>query len=247
MIMPENRWILWADGPLRGPAVRFWTILLVALLAALALGSIPKSPLRRWEWVLLAIGLTQVHLVACDDRCRLALRPRLSRRQRSARTPRSSIWRQVGLVLLTVGSLAVLMFVVGAGLLGHPDMFIVGNGSSRLYLRWFEPRSGPQLPTPIVVSVSVWYYRLLMLFWALWLAASLLRWLNRGWQQFYQWWRLAKAEQSGHLGSATDRHSHPTHLLPCSPTPLLPYSPTSADLGWLRGDVRDRRRRHRLR
>ena len=64
MMMPDNRWILWADGPLRGPAVRFWTILAVAILAALALGSVPNSPLRRWEWVLLAIGLTQVHLMA---------------------------------------------------------------------------------------------------------------------------------------------------------------------------------------
>ncbi|MCH5372999.1 MAG: hypothetical protein JJ992_03410, partial [Planctomycetes bacterium] len=40
------------------------------------------------------------------------------------------------------------------------------------------------LPTPNVVSISVWYYRLLMLFWALWLAVSLLRWLTRGWKQF---------------------------------------------------------------
>ncbi len=64
MVMPDNRWILWADGPLRGPAVRFWTILSVAVLAAFALGSVPSSPLRRYEWVLLAIGLTQVHLAA---------------------------------------------------------------------------------------------------------------------------------------------------------------------------------------
>ena len=28
--VPESRWILWAGGPLRGPAVRFWTILACA-------------------------------------------------------------------------------------------------------------------------------------------------------------------------------------------------------------------------
>ena len=88
------------------------------------------------------------------------------------------------IILLTLISLLILMFVVGAGLLGNPDMFIVGNGSSRTYLQWFQPRSGPALPTPYVVSISVWFYRLLMLFWALWLATALLRWLRWGWQQF---------------------------------------------------------------
>jgi hypothetical protein len=35
-----------------------------------------------------------------------------------------------------------------------------------------------------VISISVWFYRLLMLAWALWLAAALLRWLHWGWSQF---------------------------------------------------------------
>ena len=30
----------------------------------------------------------------------------------------------------------------------------------------------------------VWFYRLLMLAWALWLAAALIRWLKWGWDQF---------------------------------------------------------------
>jgi hypothetical protein len=185
MTMPENRWILWTDGPVRGPAVRFWIILVVALLIALALGSIPLSPLRRWEWVLLAVGLTQVPLIAAM--IVVAWLFSLAYRGRNdflSEHPILFNLSQLALVFMTVASLIILMFVVGAGLLGHPDMFIVGNGSSRLYLNWFEPRSGPALPTPTVVSVSVWYYRLLMLFWALWLAASLLKWLTRGWQQF---------------------------------------------------------------
>ena len=61
---PENRWVLWANGPLRGPAVRFWTVLVSAVLVALALGSLSLSPLRRIEWILLALGLTQIHVSA---------------------------------------------------------------------------------------------------------------------------------------------------------------------------------------
>ncbi|MEQ1862054.1 MAG: hypothetical protein ABMA13_19215, partial [Chthoniobacteraceae bacterium] len=62
--MPGARWVLWADGPRRGPAVRFWGILICSLLAALALGRVARSPLHTAAWMLLAIGLTQVPLPA---------------------------------------------------------------------------------------------------------------------------------------------------------------------------------------
>jgi hypothetical protein len=182
--VPESRWVLWADGPLRGPAVRFWTILAVAMLTALVLGSLPRSPLRRWEWVLLAIGLTQVHiaaaLVVVAWLFLLALR--------GHRKPGSSShWvfnlGQIGLVLLTIVALGILIVIVGEGLLGNPDMFVVGNGSTQTNLQWFQPLVGQDLPEVRLVSISVWFYRLLMLLWALWLAAALLRWLRWGWYQ----------------------------------------------------------------
>ena len=48
--------------------------------------------------------------------------------------------RQVVIVLLTVTALSTLVMVVGQGLLGNPDMFIVGNQSTRTSLNWFQPR-----------------------------------------------------------------------------------------------------------
>jgi len=107
-------------------------------------------------------------------------------------------WRfnflQIFIVGLTVLAMGVLVAAVSEGLLGNPEMFIRGNGSSRTSLRWFEPRSGTELPMPVVVSVSVWFYRLLMLAWALWLAASLVRWLKWAWTQFShgKLWRNSK-------------------------------------------------------
>jgi hypothetical protein len=185
MHVPESRWVLWAHGPLMGPAVRFWTILACAVLAALVLGSLPLSPLRRTEWVLLALGLTQVHVVAAmwivGWLFLLAWRGRQQPDQIRA-------WRfdllQVGLVLITLVALGILIVVVSEGLLGSPEMFIRGNGSSQTYLQWYQGRVGPELPEPYVLSISVWFYRLLMLAWALWLAAALLRWLRWGWNQF---------------------------------------------------------------
>lgn len=45
-------------------------------------------------------------------------------------------------------------------------------------------RSGDVLPKPGCLFVSTWWYRLLMLVWALWLAVAPIRWLRWGWEQF---------------------------------------------------------------
>jgi hypothetical protein len=185
MRVPDNRWILWAYGPLRGPAVRFWSILVCALIAAWVLGRISLSPLRSFEWMLLAIGLTQVPLPAALAVIGwlffLAWRGRASF---LGLPPWGYNFLQIVLILLTAAALAVFVAVVAEGLLGNPEMFIVGNGSGGTLLRWYQARSDVILPRPACISVSIWWYRLLMLAWALWLAASLIRWLRWAWQQF---------------------------------------------------------------
>lgn len=183
--VPQDRWILTTHGPLRGPAVRFWIVLVCSVVAAWALSRVKLSPLGVFSWILLALGLTQVPLVAAllvagwlfflawrGTPSFHALRP---------------LWfnvLQVALVLLTVASLAIFVAVVGEGLLGRPEMFILGNNSTTSSLNWYSAQSGPDLPQPGFVSVSIWWYRLLMLAWALWLALALIRWLTWAWKQF---------------------------------------------------------------
>ena len=157
--------------------------------------------------MLLAIGLTQVPLPAAmlvvGWLFLLAWRQRL-------KIEHTGVWGfnllQILLVLLTFGVLGIFVAVVGEGLLGSPQMFIVGNQSYGNYLHWFLPRSGSELPQPWILTVSVWYYRLLMLVWALWLALSLLRWLRLGWLAFTAGgsWRRRKTEpQAANLEPAT--------------------------------------------
>ncbi|MCE9608964.1 MAG: hypothetical protein K8R23_01930 [Chthoniobacter sp.] len=187
--VPEDRWVLWAHGPQRGPAVRFWGILLCSLLAAGALGRAGRTPVRTVSWMLLVIGLTQVPLPAAliviGWLFALAARGREGFQRLG---PIRYNLLQLALMALTVGAIGVLLAAVREGLLGDPQMFISGNGSSRTELhwslRWFQARSGPLLPQPGCVSISIWGYRLAMLAWALWLAAALLRWLRWGWQNF---------------------------------------------------------------
>jgi hypothetical protein len=183
--VPDGRWVLWTHGPLRGPAVRFWSILLFSMLAGTVLGRLHASPLGVRDWVLLCIGLTQVPLPAA-----IVVAGWLLCLTFRAREPYAGVrpWMynllQTGLVVWTLGALAILASAVAKGLLGNPEMFITGNGSSRLVLNWYEARSAGALSQPGCVHVSLWWYRLAMLLWALWLSGAVLHWLKKGWEAF---------------------------------------------------------------
>lgn len=77
---------------------------------------------------------------------------------------------QIGIVLITIAALSVLVVVVSRGLLGRPEMFVLGNGSYGNRLAWFDPAGPTALGMPWILTVSVWWYRVLMLLWGLWLA-----------------------------------------------------------------------------
>ena len=93
---------------------------------------------------------------------------------------------QIALALLTLTALGALFFAIQTGLLGSPDMKIAGNGSSSGLLRWYQDRAGNALPRPWLLSLSLWFYRGVMLVWALWVAQALVGWLRWGWQQWSQ-------------------------------------------------------------
>jgi hypothetical protein len=65
---------------------------------------------------------------------------------------------------------------VRSGLLVQPDMQVMGGGSGGNTLQWYVDDSAPELPAPVLISLPIWVYRVLMLGWSLWLARQLLRW-----------------------------------------------------------------------
>lgn len=182
--MPRNRWILMTAGPRLGPAVLFWSYFVVIILGALGLGRVSWTPLKTRHWLLLGLGLTQVHpLVAI-----MIVGWLLGLGLRQKHPPQGGWFSfnitQVLLVAWTIAALVGLYFAVQKGLLGIPNMQISGNGSYDFWLRWTQDRIGTTMPEPWVLSLPLFVYRLLMLFWALWLAHSLLKWLRWGWQCF---------------------------------------------------------------
>jgi hypothetical protein len=161
-------------------------VVVVIVILAFALGRVPGSPLRNWQWLLLGLGLTQDSIVVAALVAgwffAFALRARLAQRLGEHK------WRfdllQIGLVILTIAAAAALYSAVSQGLLGTPEMQVAGNGSSHNHLVWYQDRAARVLPMPWAVSVPILVYRLLMLAWALWLAYSLLGWVRWAWQSF---------------------------------------------------------------
>ncbi|WP_426687639.1 hypothetical protein [Rhodanobacter ginsengiterrae] len=178
--LPQDRWVLWTWGPTTGPAVLYWSQLVVLLLAAWLLARYAPTPLRFRHWLLLGLGfsafawsayaLVVLWLILLGLRARHAM-------PESSGSPRFNLM-QLGLALLTLLALVVLIGAVPKGLLGLPDMHVAGNGSHAWGLRWFADQSADALPGAGVLSVSLWYYKLAMLAWALWLANALIGWLR---------------------------------------------------------------------
>ncbi|RLA21381.1 MAG: hypothetical protein DRQ62_09525, partial [Gammaproteobacteria bacterium] len=183
IFLAEDRWVLLALGPRMGPAVLFWGVLIVLVILAYALGKTHITPLKHWQWFLLLIGLSQIPVTMALVVVAWLMALGLKQKQSYADVNTFNLV-QILLIAFTLGSLAILFIAVEQGLLGSPDMQIVGNQSTVFNLNWYQDRSLTTLPTASVISLPLMSYRIMMLIWSLWLAISLLNWLKWGWQCF---------------------------------------------------------------
>jgi hypothetical protein len=152
-------------------------------MLSIGLGKIRLTPLKTLQWFLLLVGLSQIPLQSAG--IVIAWLMLLGWRKTQLIT-RSRYFNalQVAIGGLTLISLGILFLAVEQGLLGSPDMQVIGNGSTSFNLYWYQDRSPATLPVATLISVPLMTYRLLMLAWSLWLAVSLLNWLKWGWACF---------------------------------------------------------------
>ncbi|MGD9823253.1 hypothetical protein [Desulfobacter sp.] len=180
----SSRWPLFLGGePALGPAVLFWSELIVILIIAFILSKTGWTPLNLLQWFLLFTGITMNHpaaaIIVAGWLIALDLRPKADQF-----TGMKFNLIQLGILALTLVSGVCLVFSISNGLLGHPDMNIRGNGSSVLLMRWYHDVSGPALPRTWMVSIPMWAYRVAMLSWALWVSFWLINVLKWGWTRF---------------------------------------------------------------
>lgn len=180
-VLPKSRWVLLTTGPTLGPAVLYWSELAVFLVLAWLLGKTSITPLRTHDWLLLGLGFSTFSwpiLMAVG-----AWLFMMGWRLRSTEFGKP-LWFNLRQLVLALISIAVVITVVSAipmALLGNPDMHVLGNGSSMHYLRWFADRSAGLTPEVAALSVPMWFYKLLILLWSLWLSFALVRWLPWAW------------------------------------------------------------------
>ncbi len=196
--LPGDRWLLAAFGPAVGPAVLFWGELLIAIVLAWLLSRWRRGPLRFHRWLLLVLGFSTFSWLAL-----LVVVGWLFALRWRANNAFETNWKfnlaQLGLALLTLVALVCLFESIRNGLLGSPDMVVRGNGSWANQLQWFADRSADALPRASVISLPLWVYNVVMLFWALWLAWAVVGWLRTGfaaWMHDGYWrpWRVAQVE-----------------------------------------------------
>jgi len=179
--LSEQRWILWAQGPLLGPAVLYWGELLVFILLALLLGRVKFSPLSTLGWIILGLGLSLNNWMILMLIV-LWFGALSASKYRSNDMPRNAFnVSQLLLFFLSLVALIALIGVVPFSLLSTPSMGIEGNQSGDNYLRWFLDKSEGQLPDVAVVTISTLFYKGMMLIWVIWLSFSCVNWIKWAW------------------------------------------------------------------
>jgi len=184
LTLPPNRWVLAAFGPRLGPSVLYWSELIVLILISSILGRVKLTPLSARQWLLLGLGFSTFSWYALALVAVWLLAAGAQRPWKDT-LPR---WHyngvQVSFAFLSVIAMATIVVSLPMGLLGSPDMHVVGNGSYGNLLQWFDDRSDSLLPGAYVLSLPIWIYKVLILAWSLWLSFALLRWLPWVWKRF---------------------------------------------------------------
>jgi hypothetical protein len=182
LAQPQDRWVLYAFGSGQGPTILYWGELLAFVILAWLIGRSRLTPLSTREWLLLGLGLSTFSWLVFG--LFVAFMAIFQWRAGAGATVEPRRFNALQLLLGALGVVAVVA-VVGAvpgGLLAHPDMGIKGDTAAGL--AWFLDRTSDVLPRTGVLSVSLWWYKIAMLAWALWLSFALTRWVKWAWQVY---------------------------------------------------------------
>jgi hypothetical protein len=205
--VPSNRWLLAAFGGGVGPAILYWAELAVFVVLALLLGRVARSPLATHEWLLVGLGLSTFSWGVLLLFALWVFAFEWRRRWAGNVAPWVFNGAQIVLALLTLLALGSLLAAIPNGLLGSPDMDVMGGGSHAGYLEWFHDRVEDALPRPVAISISIWFYKAAMLAWALWLSFAVVRWVRWAWDAF----------GSGRLWQRTRGLANPFRREPATP------------------------------
>jgi len=204
--LSKDRWVLYLKGPELGPVVQYWSVVLLMVILAVILGLSRYTPLAIWQWVLLGLGVTLSTPIAALAVVLWFVVMQVRGRYGSKLQLIHFQFLQGILVVLTLIFILAIINCISTGLLGNPQMQLaspISNlvhsnfGADNAYeLNWYQDKVKNNLASVWIVSVPMFVYRILMLLWALWLAFSLIKWFQWGWQCFIKGgiWRTESAK-----------------------------------------------------
>jgi hypothetical protein len=210
--LPDDRWTLFARGGGVGPAILYWAELVLFVVIAVLLGRFAPSLLATRDWLLVGLGLSTFSWSVLLLFAAWIFAMQWRSNWRDTVPPGVFNGVQVLLVLLTLVALGSLLSAIPNGLLGRPNMRIEDPMFDYSGLNWFHDRVPGVLPQPVVISVSLWFYKAAMLAWALWLSFTLVRWVRWAWAAF----------NSSQLWMRTPGSTGPLRPQPPSPPPEPP-------------------------
>ncbi|MGB2742712.1 MAG: hypothetical protein WBC60_19380 [Cognaticolwellia sp.] len=180
--LSSQRWILWAKGPVLGPAVLYWGELLAFILLALLVSKVKFSPLTTLSWIVLGFGLSLNNwgVLMLMTLWFAAITASAYRPKTLSRVGYNT--SQLLLYALSFFAILSLVSVVPASLLSSPSMGIEGNQSYGNHLQWFSDKSSGLLPQVSVFSISTLFYKGIMLAWVIWLSFAFLSWIKWAWK-----------------------------------------------------------------
>ena len=196
--LTQQRWVLWTNGPVLGPAVLYWGELLAFILFAILIARVPFSPLSSLSWIALGFGLSLnnwsvLMLVALWFASLTASTYRAKTISHTAFN-----FSQLLLYGLSIVTLLSLIAVIPTSLLSAPNMGITGNNSYGNHLQWFADKSNGALPEISVISIPILFYKGLMLTWVIWLSFTSLHWIKWAWAKLglQGYWRANQQKKS---------------------------------------------------
>lgn len=194
--LSRQRWVLWAKGPLLGPAILYWGELLAFILLALLVSRVKFSPLSTVNWIVLGFGLSLSNwgVLMLIGLWFASITASGYRSKEMSRLSYNA--SQFCLYALSIVAILSLLSVVPISLLSSPSMGVEGNYSYGNHLQWFSDKTTGLLPQVSVLSISTIFYKGIMLVWVIWLSFAFLGWIKWAWKALGKlgYWR-SKSEK----------------------------------------------------
>ncbi len=207
--MLQDRWLIYLNGPSLGAAMLYWGVLFVILIAAFVLPVIARKlklniPVTTLGWILLGLGFSTVNSYGVLLTALFFFV--MAFRQQYVEPAVMLRWKfnflQLALLALTFICVLSLLAAIPVGLLSSPEMQVTGNGSYSHLFKFFQDKvTDEQLPIVTVYSLPIWFYRVVMLAWSLWLATRLIGW--------GKWWFTAYSRHSAWIAKPAKVEKQP--------------------------------------